>query len=277
MIVRVLRWGFRWWPFTRGRGWILRLARRLLGNGAVRFDIGGGTLVEGPLSDWMVLWTFMRQHERDLAFQRSLGLLRPGGVALDVGAHFGTWSLLAARRGVRVHAFEPVPEMVDRLRRHARLNAAAGIVVNSVAAGAECGMVPFFAVRGGNTGSSSLMRMGVEGDEIRVPVVTLDAYVEREGIEHVQVLKVDVEGAEALVFRGARALLAKDDAPAVFFEVDAELCARFGATPREVKQFLVDCGYGIYRWRRAAFAPVAVDEQHGHEDLFALKQKPERP
>ena len=39
----------------------------------------------------------------------------------------------------------------------------------------------------------------------------------------------------------------------------------------DVKQLLVDHGYGIYRWRDSAFGGVTVDEPHGHEDLFALK------
>src|SRR5258706_3116834 len=99
MTVRFLRWLFRWWPFMHGRGWILRLARLLLGRGAVRFDIGGGTLIEGSLDEYMGIWAFMREHERDAPFQHSLDLLRHGQVAFDVGANLGIWSLLAARRG----------------------------------------------------------------------------------------------------------------------------------------------------------------------------------
>jgi hypothetical protein len=104
-----------------------------------------------------------------------------------------------------------------------------------------------------------------------VPVVTLDAYVMRERIDRVNLLKVDVEGAEMLVFKGASGLLSSDAAPIVFFEVDVRLCERFGTTPRDVKQRLVDHGYGIYRWRNSAFVGVTVDAPHGHEDLFALK------
>jgi len=245
----------------------------VLGSKPFHFDIGGGTYVEGHLDDWIVLWTFMRLHERDEPFQRSLRLLRPGDLALDVGANFGTWSLLAARRtpAGRVHAFEPVPEMVERLRRHVELNGAAGIIVNQYAIGGEDGSSAFFAVREKNTGESSFVRPGIPADQIVVPVVTLDTYVAREGIDHVDLLKVDVEGAEILVFKGARRLLSSDAAPIVFFEVDRDLCARFGTTPREVKQLLVHHGYGIYRWRHSAFVGVTVDEPHGHEDLFALK------
>jgi FkbM family methyltransferase len=271
MYVRILRWAFRRWPFERGRGWILRLARLLLGRGAVRFDIGGGVLIERPLDDWLILWTFMRQHERDAPFQHSFDLLQDGDVAFDVGANLGIWSLLAARRGARVHAFEPVPEMVERLRAQAQLNRAESVIINPFAAGAESGSLPFFAVREVNTGASGFTRPDVLSDEIRIPVETLDAYVERSGVGHVDLMKIDVEGAEIHVFRGAHKLLASNDAPALFFEMDDHLCARNGTTSGEVKQILVDYGYRIYRWQHGALVPVGVDEKHGHEDLFALK------
>ena len=86
--------------------------------------------------------------------------------------------------------------------------------------------------------------------------------------------KVDVGGAEVLVFRGARDLLSSQRAPIVFVELDEKLCAPFGATPREVRGFLVDRGYAMYRWRDSAFSPVGPDERHGPEDIFALKAVP---
>ncbi len=248
-----------------GRGWILRLARLFLGSEPVRFDIGDGCVMEGSLDDWMTLWAFMRLHERDAPFQRSLALIRPGDVAVDVGAHAGIWSLLAAARGARVHAFEAVPEMAERLRDHARINGQENnIVVHVAAAGAEVGLRPFFAVREGNSGASSFASGA--GEEIEVPVVTLDSIVDRA-----DVLKVDVEGAEIQVLHGARRLLSGAGAPAIFFEMDDALCARFGTSGREVKQLLVEYGYHVYRWRDAAFISVSVEEAHGHEDLFAMK------
>lgn len=105
-----------------GRGWLLRLAHLLLGAKAVCFDIGNDTYIEGSLDDWVIAWTFMRGHEADAPFQRSLELAQPGNLVFDVGANVGVWSLLAAKRGARVHAFEPVPALVERLRRHAQLN-----------------------------------------------------------------------------------------------------------------------------------------------------------
>jgi len=271
--VRIFRGAFGWWPFPRGRGRILRLARLLFGDDSLLFDIGGGTFLDGPLQDWGVVWTFLRAHEHDAPFQRSIELVRPGGVVIDAGANLGIWSLLAAKRGGLVHAFEPVPTMVERLQKHLALNDARTIVVNELALAAECATRPFYAVMEKNTGASSLSPRRPDGVELRVTVVTLDAYLERQSIDRVDLLKVDVEGAELLLFRGAHRLLSSDLAPIIFFEIDERLCAAFGFTCREVKQFLADRGYGIYRSNGTAFVAVPIDLSHGHEDLFALKPR----
>jgi FkbM family methyltransferase len=275
MVIAVLRAAFRLWPFMHGRGWILRVAKLLLGHRTIRFDIGGGTFIEGTLDDWMILWTFMCQHERDEGFQHSLALLPRGGVAFDVGAHIGIWSLLAARRAQasRIHAFEPVPRQYERLRAHAALNHVTSIVINNCAVGAENGSTSFFAVYEGNTGASSLARRHDDDVEIHTDVITLDTYVEKNGIERVDVMKIDVEGAEILVLRGARQLLSSEQAPVIFFEADDRLAASFQSSMQAVRQLLVECGYDIYRWHRSRYVPVEAGEEHEHEDLFALKPR----
>ena len=266
----MLRAGFRKWPFERGRGWLLRLSHLLVPD-PLSYRIGAWTRIEAALDDSSGVWTFMCRHEYDESFQRSLDLLRPGSVAVDVGANIGVWSLLAAERqpDARIHAFEPVPEVAARCRRHVALNELDTIVLNVSALAAEDGVAPFYAIRTVNTGASSLIRRR-PADEITVPVVTLDTYVERARLDRVDVLKVDVEGAERLVFIGGRRTLSGADAPAIFFEVDERLCAAAGTTPHEVKQTLIEFGYGIFRWRGGRFVPVAIEERHGHEDLFAL-------
>jgi FkbM family methyltransferase len=269
-----LRMALRLWPLTRGRGWLLRASRAVAGEGPIRVPIGGGALIDGPLDDWMTVWAFMGLHARDEPFQRSLDLAAGAEVLFDVGAHVGMWSLLAARRNpaARIHAFEPSPAAVDRLCGHVALNRADRVVVNAVAVGEENAARAFFAGTD-NTGASSFYMRWNDQVETRVPVVTLDSYVARERIERVDLIKVDVEGAETLVFKGASRLLASDAAPIVFFELNDALCAACHVTARDVKQLLIDHGYGVYRWRRRRFQPVAPAERHQGEDLFALKAR----
>lgn len=274
LTVRMVRAGFRRWPFERGRGWLLRLSH-LLFRHPLSYRVGDWTRIEAALDDSSAVWTFMCRHEDDESFQRSLDLLRPGGVAIDIGANIGVWSLLAAERqpDARIHAFEPVPEVAAHCRRHLAINKLDTIVLNVAAVAAEDGVAPFYAIRTANTGASSLIARRSPADEIAVPVVTLDSYVERARLERVDVLKVDVEGAERLVFIGGRRTLSRADAPAIFFEVDERLCEAAGTSPCEVKALLIEYGYGIFRWRSGAFVRVGVEEPHGHEDLFALQPR----
>jgi hypothetical protein len=140
------------------------------------------------------------------------------------------------------------------------------VAVQELALGDARATLPFFAVADGNTGVSSFARHRDDSTEIRVEVVPLDDVVQRADL-----LKIDVEGAEILVLRGARRLLASDGAPMIFFEINDELCGRFGATSRDVKELLAGFGYGVYRWNGRAFTSVTLEERHGHEDLFAFK------
>jgi FkbM family methyltransferase len=275
IIVRAIRAAFRIWPFQRGRGWILRVAKLLLDERPVVIEIGDRTFIQEPLDDYVVLWSFMGLHEADEPFQRSLSLIGAGDVVLDVGANFGTWSLLAARRTepANVYAFEAVPSMAERFRFNARLNGMEQIHLNVFALGAEERMQSFFAVSEGNRGASSFIRRTAGDVEIEVPVRRLDAYIEETGIARVHLMKVDVEGAELLIFRGARRLLTSEEAPILFFEASDELSARFGFTQRDVKSFLLDCGYALFRWRESSFRKVGMDESHLQEDLFALKPR----
>jgi FkbM family methyltransferase len=272
--VRVLRAAFRAWPFERGRGPLLRLSR-LLVREPVAYHIAPRIQIEARLDEWMSRWTFMRLHERDESFQHSLHFLSPGSVAVDVGANVGVWSLLAAARhpDVRVHAFEPVPAVAETLRYHVALNRIDRIALNVAAVAAECGVAPFFVNQMTNTGASSLHHRPGPFVEISVDVVTLDTYLAHLKVDRIDVLKVDVEGGEISVFKGARRLLTGEQAPAVFFEIDARLCGAAGTSTIEVKQLLIDYGYTVFRRRGGRFVPVAIDEPHGHEDLFALKPR----
>lgn len=272
-LVAILRGPFRWYPFERGRGWILRIARLFLRDVPFLMDIGGGIFVAGTLDDAQSVRTFIRDHERDRGFLHSIELVPRNGVAIDAGANNGLWSLPVAGRGAVVHAFEPVPAMAAQLRRNIELNRVQGIVVNQLALADQSSRRSLYAVPRKNTGASSLSHRREDSIAITVDAVTIDEYVDRASIARVDLLKADVEGAEILVFRGARRLLSSDDAPIIFFEIDEHLCAAFGVTTQEVKQFLAGCGYGIFRWNGSSFDAVPMSESHRHEDLFALKPR----
>lgn len=83
-------------------------------------------------------------------------------------------------------------------------------------------------------------------DHETVPITTLDAFIASNGLPRVDVMKVDVEGAELLVFQGGRNLLERRDAPLILYEGFGFLTKGFDYHPAEIMSFLQDCGYSLF-------------------------------
>lgn len=135
-----------------------------------------------------------------------LRLLRMGDVVWDIGAHKGYVALAASRavgRDGRVYAIEPAPDNLRFLQRHVAWNDAANIEVVATAVSDRDGRAQF-----GGSGSSITYRLDHGDDEVEVRTLpTLLA----DGLMRPTVLKIDVEGSEGAVLRGAGAALAEID------------------------------------------------------------------
>jgi FkbM family methyltransferase len=156
--------------------------------------------------------------ERAQAFVASA--VRPGGVVYDVGAHVGFFSLLFARLAGpdgRVYGFEPVEANWLRLRANIEANALTNVDAQCVAIGDVVGEVAFAA------GATSLQgRIAAPGEDAAdtVPVTTIDDLV-RDSCAAPDFIKIDVEGAEAGVLRGAAETIATHR-PRMLIEVHSD-------------------------------------------------------
>ena len=137
-----------------------------------------------------------------------------GSTAIDVGAHWGIYTImLAVKCGPRgtVVAFEPDPYAREVLARNVNLNRIKAPRVESFACSdSDCEAVLFS--RGGQANSSlapSVAQRGCAVEEIHVQTTTLDHYVAERSL-HPHVVKIDAEGAEIRILRGARKLLKSD-------------------------------------------------------------------
>jgi FkbM family methyltransferase len=225
------------------------------------------------LSDYVHYWCFSGEHEKDANFQLSLSLIRPGDTILDVGANIGLWAMAAAKRAGdagNIHAFEPVPHNFDLLRQNFALNNLDSSCCRQLALADRCGTSVIYAASNGNCGAARLMRLDGVDTPVETALVTLDHYCEEHGVDRVDFMKVDVEGAEILVFRGGRSLLSSPEAPAIMFEVSKKLLQGF-ADSVAVKSVLYDYGYDIYRLAGRVLERVGPNETHDFVDLFAFK------
>lgn len=120
----------------------------------------------------------------------------------DIGANAGVYSLLCASvagPGSIIHAFEPNPVMVGRLRRNIAINDIDGIVIHEVALGPRRGHSRLR--HNGELGQATILpgRQGESGAEVRQAPLT--DYVDKEREGELRVLKIDIEGAEPLVLQ----------------------------------------------------------------------------
>lgn len=156
--------------------------------------------------------------------------VKPGDVIFDVGAQFGVYALLGARwvaPGGRIFAFEPSPETLSVLTRNVALNKAQGIVeVVPAAVGSDLGTATMFIVgtHDHNTLASAAMGL-INPLAIEVSVITLDTFSKERGVKP-RLVKIDTEGWELHVMRGAVELLKADD---ILFVVEMHPYAWEGA------------------------------------------------
>jgi FkbM family methyltransferase len=151
----------------------------------------------------------------DLADLRFLwNHLEPGMVFLDIGAHHGIYSIVAAKRLGRngtIVAFEPSLPEYRRLRLHIRMNQIRAVRAESTAIGATTSTRKFFRVVGGDSTRGGLQPPASHDRvaETSVESVRLDDFVSRFPLDRIDMVKLDVEGGELEVLQGASNVLTK--------------------------------------------------------------------
>lgn len=176
--------------------------------------------------------------------------LRPGDSFLDVGANVGVYTLLAAALvgpTGRVDAFEPGEKALRYLRANIELNQLAEVAIHAMALSDSPGTRGFLQTVDDCTATLAVETLQNANDEIRqIPCTTLDDFALDTNWT---MAKLDVEGAEPLVLRGARGHLARGNPPVLQIEMDG-YSKRFGVETHDFIEELAGLGY-----RAAAYDP----------------------
>jgi len=133
-------------------------------------------------------------------------IVREGWTVLDLGAHRGSFTVRTALAGprTRVHSVEPEPENLRYLNANIARNRLENVLVHAAAISAEPGEALLYVSSRGS-GTNSLLRDRVKGDKgasVTVPTIRLDDLIKTAGGQ-VDLMKMDVEGAEYAVLRAA--------------------------------------------------------------------------
>jgi FkbM family methyltransferase len=166
----------------------------------------------------------------------------------DVGANAGIYSLaaLAVQPEATVHAFEPTPEIANRLRATTKLNALDSLHVHEVAVSSQLGTATLNRFRGElgtNEGMNFISDTQIAPEGETVQTVCLDQFCRDNSIEKIDLLKIDVQGHEYAVLRGAEQLIRREGIRTIFMELNWAHSSGFTCPATHSVQFLKQSDY----------------------------------
>jgi FkbM family methyltransferase len=166
-------------------------------------------------------------------------------VVFDVGANVGDWALMVnkAHPNAAIHCFEIVPSTFEELREQSQNNSQ--IILNKLGLSDREGSVEVRYFPENSTLSTTLdYPHSLESVKVECSVTTGDLYVKRNGIEHIDLLKIDVEGAEHLILKGFKECFENNRISIVQFEYGyANILSRF--LLRDHYEFFTERGYRV--------------------------------
>ena len=168
-------------------------------------------------------------------------------IIFDVGANFGIYSLaaLASQPDAVVHAFEPTPEIANHLRQTAELNRLKKLFVHEVAVSHRNGQGILHRLGGvgTNEGMNYISASTGQAGGERVQTICLDDFCHQRDIASVDLLKLDVQGHEHLVLRGANDLIRRGALRTVYVELNWRTGSSTGCPATESIRILAEAGY----------------------------------
>jgi FkbM family methyltransferase len=259
------------------------ICRRIEPDGIVEVDVHGSrmffdTRLETPLRSLLSVGTYEAFETK--VFQ---SLLRPGIVVADIGANIGYYTLISARAAGDtglVLAFEPDPRNFALLRRSVEANGYRNVSAQQMALSNRSGSLTLYA-DAVNAGNSTLGRGNVlrELCQYTVKTETLDDFMAREGRNRrIDLIKMDVQGAEGLVLQGASGVLHSSPLT-MMMEFEPDKLESLSTDPAELLVRLADYGFRtkIIDGKRAAVREatqaeiLAVSAQRGYVNLLLEK------
>ena len=168
---------------------------------------------DATISPWLLLKGVYEPHLTSFLNRKT----KPGMTVVDIGANMGYYSALFASKGACVHAFEPNPQLQEVLRKNIYLNAGSltpQCAVNQCAVGALEDTLSMKFPRWLTGGGSILneerhqdfLDLG-HNESVKINIITLDKYVKLNNLKRIDIIKVDVEGYEEEVLKGATELI----------------------------------------------------------------------
>lgn len=185
--------------------------------------------------------------------------LKQGNIVLDIGANIGTVALASAAlvgSSGRVFAFEPHPRIFKYMNANIRMNGCKNIEAFNIALGDRDGTLILSDWYSDDQNRVQLNQTSGKGQKIRVN--SLDAVLagKLKGINHIALLKIDVEGFEIFVLKGAPEILSRSEC--VYIESYDAHFQKYGYSTNDLLQLLSDGGFNLYKISGSKFDPIIL-------------------
>lgn len=233
-----------------------RLARLRQPSGI--FPVGGHAMALAPPGRYPPIDMLMDRYEGSTT-RLLKRLLQPGMRVVDGGAHVGYYTLLAARQvgpEGHVYAFEPEPNNQVLLEQNVARNGYRNVTVAPQALWSGRAALPLFVSRVDNGSHSLRHRLVDEGASTIVQATTLDQFLAAEGWPQIDLIKLDLEGAESEALKGMEELIRRQPALALLVEFAPRLLQASGVDPERFLTLLSQLGFALH-----------VVEEHGLQPL----------
>lgn len=245
-------------------------------------DFDGDLAMYLDLSEHMqsqIFWYGIYSREIRFLLDREL---KEGMVFLDGGANAGEITLLAAKRvgrSGRVYSFEPMNDLADQLQRNVNANHLPHVEVLRIGLSSQAGNAVIYASQGRfadgsrNDGLGTLFPTDTRGEAVdTIPLVALDSFCCEQGLDRIDMIKLDIEGGELAALQGAQEVLSSMR-PRMIIELGAQTCQAAGYTMRDVYDSISGYGYSLSRIERTGtLIPVQVEDLRDFQNLYCVPQ-----
>jgi FkbM family methyltransferase len=190
-----------------------------------------------PLKNWGKVDKIFKPLEMEFILEH----LKKDDIYFDIGASRGCYSLPVAKKGIKVHAFEPIPKTFKQLKENIRIQKLESFIVpNCLAVSDKNGYAKMSDYL--DTANHLIQYSSTNKGSFQAATTTLDSYVRALEAPKVDFIKCDIEGAEFLMLKGAVETIRRHK-PKLLLEVDPRWTKRFDYEPKDIFDILTRWGY----------------------------------
>lgn len=201
-------------------------------------------------------------------------LLEGNMVIFDVGANIGYYSIVAAGKlknnGV-IYAFEPASTPFNQFQLNIQINAIQNIELFQLGVADKSGEVNFNVCEDDAYNSIGSSPMSTIKQSLKINVVSIDEFCENKNIKHIDIMKIDTEGAEYLILKGGKNIFSSSNAPILFCEYNKSTITGFDYNLQDFDGIIKSYGYTPYELSYGNLRKFDAEVSNGY-NIVCLKE-----